>query len=149
METYDLNFDVWKINCDNFKQRQISIITTLIAGGRLWGDMKFKSYANIKFDETTDPNHLKPHITLQEDFNRIKTNCLVYDLLKTKINPGKYDKCFIYQTNGIKTNGFYGFIFYNSETGQYRHKYYINRNDGDLLIELAKIFATMRSGGNF
>ena len=143
MKTYDLEFSIDRIACDNFKAKQVSALQTIIAGGRLMWDMEFSSFANISFDKE-DIKHRFPKVTEQDAFNRVRTNCLVYNLHKTQINPGKYDKCFIYQTNGVKTNGFMGFVFYNSETGKCRHKFYVNRNEGDLCIALSYTFNIMR-----
>lgn len=143
MMTYYFDFSVWKIDCDKFKQKQVHLIRNIIDQGRLSVDMEFDTYGLITFSEE-DKNHYHPIITETTEFNRLKTNCLIYNLKETDTNKKYYDKLFIYQTNGIKTNGFYGFIIYNSETGVFKHKYYIDRTEDELARQLYKSFCVLK-----
>ena len=110
------NFEFWRWNfpCDNFKKRQALIIINTIGGSRLCMDMAFESYGHIAFSPEDTCNRY-PEITYLEDFNRVKANCLIYNLKNTAKNQGKYDKCFIYHSAGTN-GGNYGYVFYNTDT---------------------------------
>ena len=140
---YDFELGVHYVEFDNFKQKQVAILRNVIEGGRLILDLKFNCYATITIDPE-DSHHIHPHIEETEGFNRLKTNCLVYDMLTTDANRGFYDKCFIYQTVGAKGNGFYGYLLYNSETKKLTHIYYIEREEGALCRRLNKTILLFR-----
>ena len=134
------NFEFWRWNfpCDNFKKKQAQLIINMIGGSRLCGDMSFESYGHIEF-APEDKSNRYPEISYLEDFNRLKTNCLIYNLKNTAKNQGKYDKCFIYHTAGIN-EGNYGYVFYNTETGKMMHKYFIDHEFDTLCIKLNESF---------
>lgn len=140
---YDFDLDVHYIEFDNFKQKQVAIFRHVLEASRLMFDMKFHSYATITLDPE-DTHHLHPHIEETEAFNRLKTNCLVYDMPITDANKGYFDKCFIYQSVGSKGNGFYGYLLYNSETKQLDHVFYIEREEGAICRRLNKTISLMR-----
>lgn len=141
--TYDLKFSVERIECDNFKQKQVAILRNVIETGRLVLDMKFSTFAIITFKDE-DEKHIYPHIEEIPDYNRLRTNCMIYDLFETDANKGFYDKVIIYQTNGAKGNGWFGYFLYNSQTNTYVHKYYIDRTEDELCRQLHKSFNLMR-----
>jgi hypothetical protein len=141
--TYNFTLNEHFIVFDNFKQKQVYQLRNILESSRLMNDMEFSSYAII----TTDPedtHHIHPHITEGDSFNRIRTNCLVYDMLKTSANDNYYDKCFIYQTVGPKGNGFYGYFLYNTKTGTFSHVFNIEREDGSLCRRINKTINLLR-----
>ena len=137
------NFEFWRWNfpCDNFKKRQALIIINTIGGSRLCMDMAFESYGHIAFSPEDTCNRY-PEITYLEDFNRVKANCLIYNLKNTAKNQGKYDKCFIYHSAGTN-GGNYGYVFYNTETGKMVHKYFIEHEYDALCVKLNESFNIM------
>jgi len=137
-ETYKFEFQRWNFPCDNFKQKQALIIINTIAGGRLSNDMTFSGYGHIEFEETDTKNRY-PIVSYLDAYNRNKTNCLIYDLKDTHKNQGYYDKCFIYHTVG-RQEGNYGYVLYNSETGNLLHKYFIEHEYDTLCIKLTESF---------
>jgi hypothetical protein len=110
----------------------------MIGGSRLCSDMSFESYGHIEF-APEDKSNRYPEISYLEDFNRLKTNCLIYNLKNTAKNQGKFDKCFIYHSAGIN-EGNYGYVFYNTETGNMMHKYFIDHEFDTLCIKLNESF---------
>jgi len=137
-ETYKFEFKRWNFPCDNFKQKQALIIINTIAGGRLNNDMTFDGYGHIEFDENDTKNRY-PIINHLDGYNRNKTNCLIYDLKDTQKNQGYYDKCFIYHSAG-RQEGNYGFVLYNTETGDVSHKYFIEHEYDTLCVKLTESF---------
>lgn len=138
MNSYDIELNTFYINYNNFKQKQVYNIQQVLGNSHLNLQMKFSSFALISFDKD-DVKHKFMHISETENFNRIKTNCLVYDLLPTDINPGYYDKCFIYNDNGGRT-GFYGYILLNTKTGRIDHVYNIEKESIEICKRLKKTF---------
>lgn len=137
-ETYKFEFQQYNFSCDNFKQKQALIIINTIAGSRLNNDMIFSGYGHIEFEETDTKNRY-PIVSYIDVYNRNKANCLIYDLKNTKKNQGYYDKCFIYHTIGSK-EGNYGYVLYNSKTGDLSHKYFIDHEYDTLCIKLTESF---------
>lgn len=140
-KNYRFEFWRWNFDCDNFKKKNAAIIINMIKGSRLNFDMVFESYGHIEFDEE-DTSHRYPNIIHLDDFNRTKTNCLIYNLNDTYKNPSKYNKCFIYHTAGPQ-EGNYGYVFYNTETGEMMHKYFISHEFDYLCVKLNESFNTL------
>jgi len=138
---YKFEFERWFFDTDNFKQKQVENILGIINGGRLHEYMRFFSYGNISF-EPEDKGHRYPTITELDKFNRLKSNCLIFDLSYNTFNNGKYDKCFIYNTVGHQI-GNYGFVFYNTKTGELSHKYFIEYTFDGLCQALTKSFHSL------
>ena len=135
---YNFEFWHWNFPCSNFKKKQAHIIINMIDLSKLNDDMVFESFGNIKFDET-DKSHKYPEISYMEDFNRVKTNCLIYNLKNTSKNQGVYDKCFIYNSVGTYENN-YGYVFYNTKTGKMMHKYFVDYAEDTLCVKLKQSF---------
>lgn len=126
---YEINLDFYYQTFDNFRQKGALILQGLMAGGRMVDYAKFHGYATITtFDRKAD----KIVIEELEKFNRIRTNCIIYDLTYNKYNPGKFDKLFIYVSNMSRDNAFYGYIMYNTKTGKSVNKYIIEHSDDKL-----------------
>ena len=138
---YKFEFQRWFFDTDNFKQKQVDNILGIINGGRLLEFMKFVGYGNITY-APEDHGHRYPTITELDKFNRLKSNCMIFDLTYNTYNNGKFDKCFIYQSNGRQI-GNYGFVFYNTETGKLWHKYFIDYSFDGLCQALTKSFHAM------
>ena len=123
---YEITLNFYYQTFDSFKQKGALILQGLFAGGRMIDYAKFHGYGLI-----TTNGHKADKITIEDTdkFNRLKTNCLIYDLTYNKYNPGKFDKLFIYRTNMSKDNAFYGYILYNTETGKMTNVYNIEYMD--------------------
>lgn len=119
-EYKDITLDWRFFNWDKFKERNCQILINMIHGTRLGASVRFNKYCICEFDE--NDSQLKwPHIIETEKFNRLKTNCLEFNMEPTECCP--YNKVFIYHTicstRGIKPTGFFGYILYNTETKDY------------------------------
>lgn len=127
--SYEITLNFYYQTFDSFKQKGALIIQNLFGNGRMIDYAKFHGYGLI-----TTNGHKADIITVEDSdkFNRLKTNCLIYDLTYNKYNPGKFDKLFIYRTNMSKDNAFYGYILYNTETGKMTNVYNIEYMDDKL-----------------
>lgn len=124
-----IKFDHQFIRCDNFKSKHTPIILNTIGGSRLNRLIKFSRYANISYDADDIPK-IKPIVNELDQFNRMKTNCLVYDVI---FENSHFNKLFIYQSINARGNGgFYGYVLYNEETGKQWHKYFIDKTEDEL-----------------
>lgn len=91
----------------NFKEKEAHHIISIINGGNIRDNVKFRGYGNMFFDEE-DNRHWNPNFIQLENYTRNKSNILIFDLLNCE-----YDKMFVYKTNG-KIDGFYGIVVYNT-----------------------------------
>jgi len=142
MEDFSINLSVCYTRADVFKKKFCDITTSIIAGSRMHDMMNFIGYGNMSFDEN-DHKHLNPIIKLQDKFNRVKTNCLIYDLYDTPFNTGMYDKMILYHEVYGK-NGYYNYYIWNSETGEGFHITWIEDAFDNLIQRLSKTFNTLR-----
>lgn len=135
-ENYKIELSGLNIRFDNFKQKQSYVLRNIIENSRLQANLSFDSYAEIVFDE--NDKHLKfPEIIPIKEYNRNKTNCLIYNI---KDNMSKYfDKMFVSQYIG-NIHSYYDVVFYNSATNRVLHKYCINYDYSDLCITINKVF---------
>lgn len=127
--SYEITLSFYYQTFDSFKQKGAIIFQNLMARGRIVDYAKFYGYGLI-----TPNSHKADKIVIEETdkFNRLKTNCLIYDLTYNKYNPGKFDKLFIYKSNMSKDNAFYGYILYNTETGKSVNKFNVEFVDDKL-----------------
>lgn len=143
MEEYNVKFSVCYTKADTFKKKFCDITTSTINTSRIYSMMNFVGYAQLTFDEVNDHKHEYPKIIMQDKFNRIKTNCLVYDLYDTPFNPGYYDKMFIYHEVYGKV-GYFNYYLYNTQTQDFIHITWIEDAFDIFVQRLAKTFNTMR-----
>ena len=136
---YNFELKLWYVEPSNFKERNARILIKLIEGSRMNENMAFKSFANMKFDEK-DTQFRYANVTELQQFNRLKCNCLVYNLRNTVINNGLYDKCFIYNHSNSKEVTNYAFAFLNTTTGEVLTKHYIEPDYESLLRNLYQTF---------
>lgn len=126
-------------NCDNFKPKETALLLNAINGSRLVSDMRFEGYGMISFDEDSDSAHRYPEIIYANENgtpieSRRCPNCLVFNLISTVKNT-EYDKLFLYHTNGKNGKGvWYGWVAYNTETGKYSHRFFVDHDTQDLLM---------------
>lgn len=127
--TYEITLNFYYQTFDNFKQKAALILQGLMNGGRMIDYARFHGYGVI-----TPNGHKADKITIEEldKFNRVKTNCLIYDLTYNKYNKGKFDKLFIYMSNSARDNESYGYILYNTKTQEMSNKYIIEYMDDKL-----------------
>ena len=136
---YSFELPNWHIMPSNFKEKVANIIVNTISGSpRFSKFMNFNSFAQMTFK---DPDVEKyPIITTQDQFNRLKTNCLVFDLNENTINKGFYDKCFIYcHVNGKEMTNF-RIIYYNTKNNKIRHDNYISPEYDEITRHLMQEF---------
>lgn len=138
MNSYEIELNVPYVYFNNFKQKQTYNIQQVIGGSRLNFYMKFTGFGLIT-ETKVGPAFKNIKIEKQEKFNRIRTNCMIFDLIENDVNKGYYDKCFIYSDNSGKS-GFYGYILYNTTTGRTDHVYNINKESIDICKRLKKSF---------
>lgn len=140
MKEYNLEFSVYYINTDNFKQKNAEILISTFANSRIHEHLSFAGYANIEFSDD-DRKHRYPHITELEKFARSKTNCLVFNMHKSGHND-KFDKCFIYRSNNHREPT-YGYVFYNTETGEMNHVWGVTEAYDALCIRITQTLNLM------
>lgn len=126
---FEIDLDIFYQNFDSFKQKSALILQNLFANGRIIDYAKFHSYGTVT---PLDDRHSKIQIEELSKFTRSKVNCLIYDLTYNKYNPGKYDKLFIYSSTTSRNATWYGYVLYNTETHQTKHKYCIEHMDDKL-----------------
>ena len=119
-----INYQVF----DNFKQKGVLLLKNLFLNGRINDYIRFAGYG---FISPLNEKSSKILVEEQDKFNRMKTNCLIYNLTKNKFNPGVYDKLFIYYSAN-RENPWYGYVLYNSTTGKTFNRYCIDAEDDRL-----------------
>lgn len=117
--SYSLKFEMPYITCDNFKEKEITIINNFIAGARIRKMIQYNSMASIEFDDVDVHKHEFPKVKILPSFIKQHTNAVIYDI----IVPCKYDKVLIYQ-NILKNTNFYGFVIFNSNNTEQQFHYY-------------------------
>lgn len=131
-DKYKIEFNFYYIEFTNFKEKELLILRHVINGARIGQYLSFDKYANISFSDN-DTKHINPCITELNSFTRGKTNCIIFNMKNVK----DYDKCLVYQTL-FKNDGFYGYIFYNSETHKYKHIYNVSYDLSLLLNNIVR-----------
>lgn len=141
-DNYELKFDWFYIDCANFKERELLLLRNTIAKARLGHDLSFYKYATITFSQE-DIKHETPIINELESFGRGKTNAIIFNMANTNINNNKFNKCLVYQTI-YKTDAYYGYIFYHTETQRYIHIYNVNHDICELIIHIGRSIDTLQ-----
>lgn len=139
-------------NCDNFRQKDAAMLIYSIDNSRLTDDMKHYGYGHIAFDESDD-QHRYPEITYKDkngnplQFSTKNGNCIVFSLPQTKKNED-YDTLFLYHTNsaapGQRQGMWYGWLAYDSRTKQTSHRFFVDHDLHDLMIELNRFFIRLK-----
>lgn len=129
--THNLKFLFSYIECSNFKEKELILFRNFVAGARLGREIKFSNYATVTFNEE-DTKHDFPIVTEIDSFTRGKTNGIVFDMEKTSLNNGVFNKCFVYQTI-YHNSGAYGYILFNSETGDSVHTFNVEYDTNELV----------------
>ena len=131
---YNLNFDVWKENPENWNERESRNIINLISVCRVGNFLKFDKYGSFVYSED-DSNHWNPIVTEQEKFSRRSSNCMIFDI---NIQNCPYDKLFLYQyKSGVK--GFSGYYIYSSKNkDQHIHRYFYPNELNPIVLSLNK-----------
>ena len=129
MKEYILALDIPYLEFDTYKEKSALSLQLLIKGSRISEHISFCGYGTADFVTT---NHQEVKVEITDTFKRGKTNCIIYNLIPTKYNPGIFDKVFIYYSvTGNST--FYGYVLYNTKTKKHSHKYCIDYAD-DVLV---------------
>ena len=140
-EEYHLKLELNHLNITKFKEKDVYILTQTINGSRLGiNHLKFLSYGYISFNE--DDKRLNNAIVTPVDkFNRLKVNCVIFDMPFNPQNDGYYDKLFIFSDSAHEE--YYNYVMYNSETGKQIHKFLIDKQIDILLQTLTREFHTL------
>lgn len=141
VNTYNVEFSICYTNANVLKKKKCDILTSSIGTSRLAYFMTFENYGMINFSDE-DTKHVNPEIIVQDKFNRLKTNCLIYNLKETPHNPNIYNKLVIYYEVCGK-NGYYNYLLFNTETGKNVHITWIEDLVDMLLHRLNMTFNTM------
>lgn len=120
---YRFEFLRFHFSCDPIKPKHYTCLRNCIEQSQLSNFLTFDCEAIISFDED-DKAHRYPIISPQTKYMRAKTNCLVYNVRQDNYLSDAYDKIFIYYTEGTNESN-YGFVMYNSQTKEIKHKYFI------------------------
>lgn len=140
---YELESNLYYLEFDNFKEKQTSILLKTLLGGRLYDYMRFDKYAHIEFDPE-DKKHRFPIVKELESFNKLKTNCIEFNLTYNTKNNGQFDKLFLYNTiYHSEKGGCFGFYLYNTQTKKCIHKYLIDYPIDNLCYYLSHEFNFM------
>ena len=143
MEDYNFKFKKMYpyVETSVLKQKEVSIILNMVRAGRLKNHIKFNSYGECKYEED-DKQLVNPYVFINEKFNRLKTNVLVFDIFINDWNPGIYDKLFIFKSNNAKEPTF-NIAFCNTETGVCMHQPVIEYAYDTLMQDIMKVLFTM------
>lgn len=130
---YKFNFDVWKLDCDPFKDESLcSKIINTIRYSRIGKHVGFDTYADLTFEGEDADKHWHPIVRTTETFNKKKTNCIVFNM--DADNEHGFDKMFLYRST--HASGQYGFAFVNTSTNYVYHRYYISDDIAYLISTL-------------
>ena len=127
MEKFEIELSLPHVKFDSFKKKQMQILKNLLDTCRLMNLMRFSSYGSITY---TDKSEKKIVIEECEKYTRSNSYCLIYDVLDTPYDDGRYDKVIIYYSS-IKQD-YYGFFLYNSNTKKSTHIYCLRYEDDNL-----------------
>ena len=113
-EIYFIEFSYYYQIFNNLKIKECELLRHIIEGSRIGQYMNFNNYANISFDDEDKLSRFAK-IELLENFDRKKTNCMVFNLAKSQLNNDRYNKLFLYM-HSTRSDTYYGFILYNTAT---------------------------------
>lgn len=140
---YELECSLYYLDIDNFKEKQVGILLRTLLGGRLYDYMRFDKYAHIEF-LLEDKKHRYPIVTELDSFNKLKTNCIEFNLTYNTKNNGQFDKLFLYNTiYKAEKGGCFGFFLYNTKTKKCLHKFLIDYPIDNLCYYLNREFNFM------
>ena len=135
-KNYQLKLAICYTECSNFKEKELLIMRNIFSGARLGELLSFRAYGTITFDEEIDHKHECPNIVELDSFVRGKTNCIIFDLHDSK-TEWNFKKCLIYKTQ-YKNDCYFGYIFYDTETGIINNIYNVNFALDELCIHIWK-----------
>ena len=132
---YTLKFEMPYINCDNYKEKDLRSLITVVTGARVNEMIDGYTYGNIKFSDD-DKQHKYPIVTELDNFTRSKTNCIIFNV-NEKFQK-KYKKIFVYQTLN-RENPYYGIVGLEVENDNPVHIYFIELNYSVLVINMYRM----------
>lgn len=142
-EIFELQLSMPYITMSNFKRKNLLILLECIGRSRLRDFMQLYSYGEVEYNKN-DKQLVNPIVHVNHEYNRLKTNCLVFALPRNEYNKGYYDKLFVYYSQN-RQNPFYGFVLYNSLSKKSSHVYFLEYDDNNLLHQLNHTFNCMDS----
>lgn len=136
IQSYKLDFDVWKEMMDVWKEREANHFVNVIGICRLGVFMQFRNYGTFKFEEGDEDSKWHPIVIEQESYNRKNSNCLIFNL---DIDNCDYDRVFIYY-HASKLKGHSGYYIYSSkDPSKHIHKYYMDNDMNRIILSLNSV----------
>lgn len=148
-EIYNLTASIPHIMPTNIKEKTANMLISIITKSRLGQMMSFNSFARMDFDDEKDSLEMHPIVSLQDSFNRLKTNCIVFNVFNNDINDNKYNMCFVYHHSSAKDIINYGYIMYNSKTQKSYHCFYIEPEYDEITRHLIQFFYSLKEKSIF
>lgn len=130
---YKFNFDWWKIEVSNIKEKELNRLITVINGSRHVKDISFEGTGVLSFE---DEYHYHCVVDPLENFNRVKSNVAIFNV-HPENGYDLFDKMFVYYSKGKRTNN-WGIVMFNTKTKEQRHLYFINDDLFDVVMHINK-----------
>ena len=135
-EIYFIEFSYYYQIFNNLKIKECDLLRHIIEVARIGQYIYFNNYANISFD-VEDKLSRFGKVELFENFDRKKTNCMVFNLPKSQINNNRYNKLFLYM-HSTRSDTYYGFVLYNTATGKCTQIPDVSGEPNDIIQRLNK-----------
>ena len=135
-ETYNIEFSYYYQFFNNLKIKECDLLRHIIEGARICQYIHFNNYANISFNDD-DKLSKFGKVELFENFDRKKTNCMVFDLPISQMNNCRYNKLFLYM-HSTRSDTYYGFVLYNTETSRCTQIADVSGEPNDIIQRLNK-----------
>ena len=132
MTTYELKLSMPYVKCDNFKEKDLINLLGVINGCRIKDYIQGYKYGILSFEDD-DVKRLNPSVLEIDSFLRLKTNCIIFDI----VNKTKYNKVFVYQSIN-RENNYYGIVGLKNN-GESVHVYNIELDYAKLVINLLRM----------
>lgn len=136
MNTYNLEFLHWRLGVSQLKEKEINRIIWVLSQSRHCQDISFSCYGECTFSEEDKETHWHPIVTEGEAFNRKHSNAALFDV-HVKEGNDRFDKLFLYHSTGVRLSN-WGYVLFNTKTGEQKHKYCITDDLNDLIIHINK-----------
>lgn len=136
MKKYNLEFLHWKLNVSQLKEKDINKVIWILGQSRHVKDISFSCYGECTFADDDIETHWHPIVEELQSFNRKHSNMAIFDVHVQKGND-RFDKLFLYYSNNTRISN-WGYVLYNTETGETKHKYCIYDSFNDLILHINK-----------
>lgn len=128
---YKFNFDWWKIEVSNLKEKELNRLVHIINNSRHVADVSFAGTGTLSFE---DEDHYHVIVNPLETFNRVKSNVAIFNI-HPESGYDLFDKMFVYYSKGKRVNN-WGIVMFNTKTKEQRHLYFINDDLFDIVMHI-------------